>query len=111
VDGPEYEFDLSKPAGVRLTWLHRDGAASQSGGSPQSPLPAAVRSMPWRAGQVHVFIHGEAETVMNELRRYIRRDREVPAGWASISGYWRRGMADENFRAWKKELAAAEQAG
>ncbi|WP_068277089.1 siderophore-interacting protein [Aldersonia kunmingensis] len=103
VDGHEYEFDLRKPAGVQVTWLHRDGSGS--------PLPAAVRSMPWRAGQVHVFIHGEAETVMHDLRRYVRRDREVPAGWASISGYWRRGMADESFRAWKKELAAAEQTG
>ncbi|MCX5046213.1 siderophore-interacting protein [Aldersonia sp. NBC_00410] len=106
VDGPEEEFELRKPDGVRLTWLHRDGA-----GSPQSPLPAAVRGLDWRPGKVHVFIHGEAQTVMQDLRRYIRREREVPAEWASISGYWRRGMADESFRAWKRDLAATEQAG
>jgi NADPH-dependent ferric siderophore reductase len=103
VDGPAAEFELRKPQGVRITWLHRNGGGS--------PLPEAVRSMPWRPGQVHVFIHGEAETVMHDLRRYVRRERGVPAGWASISGYWRRGMADENFRAWKKELAAADQSG
>lgn len=103
VSGPEEEFELRKPDGVRLTWLHRDGAAS--------PLPAAVRSLEWRPGSVDVFIHGEAQTVMQDLRKYVRRERNVPAEWASISGYWRRGMADESFRTWKRELAATEQAG
>jgi hypothetical protein len=47
---------------------------------------------------------------MHNLRPYIRKDREVDAKWASISGYWRRGRTEETFRQWKKELAAAEAA-
>lgn len=60
-------------------------------------------------GQVQVFIHGEAEAVMHNLRPYIRKERAVDAKWASsISGYWRRGRTEETFRQWKSELAKAE---
>jgi hypothetical protein len=48
---------------------------------------------------------------MHNLRPYIRKERGVDAKWASsISGYWRRGRAEEMFRQWKKELAEAEEA-
>jgi NADPH-dependent ferric siderophore reductase len=74
-------------------------------------LAETVRAAPWAPGQVQVFIHGEAEAVMKDLRRYVRRDRGVPAEWAaSISGYWRRGRTEEGFREWKAELRAAEEA-
>ena len=57
---------------------------------------------------MHVFIHGEAQAVMHNLRPYIRKERGVDAKWASsISGYWRRGRTEETFRQWKKELAEA----
>ncbi|WP_054813890.1 siderophore-interacting protein [Nocardia arizonensis] len=105
VAGPDDELPLTKPDGVELTWLHRGDRG------PGELLAETVRSAPWSAGQVQVFIHGEAHAVMHDLRRYIRRDREVPAEWAnSISGYWRRGRTEEGFRAWKAELKAAESA-
>ena len=50
----------------------------------------------------------EAQAVMHNLRPYIRKDRDVAAKWASISGYWRRGRTEESFRQWKRELAEAE---
>lgn len=105
VSGPDDELKLDKPAGVELTWLHR-------GARPAGELLAeTVRAAPWRDGQVQVFIHGEASAVMHDLRRYIRRDRQVPAAWASsISGYWRRGRTEEGFREWKADLAAKESA-
>ena len=59
---------------------------------------------------MQVFIHGEAQAVMHNLRPYVRRERGVPAQWASISGYWRRGRTEETFRQWKRELAEAEAA-
>lgn len=103
VTGPTDELDLVTPEGIELRWLHR-------GDRPAGELLAeAVRSAPWREGQVQVFIHGEAQAVMHDMRRYIRREREVPAEWASsISGYWRRGRTEEGFRTWKAELAEAE---
>ncbi|MCP2288618.1 siderophore-interacting protein [Nocardia amikacinitolerans] len=106
VSGPDDELKLDKPAGVELTWLHR-------GARPAGELLAeTVRATPWRDGRVQVFIHGEAQAVMHDLRRYIRRERQVPAEWAaSISGYWRRGRTEEGFREWKADLAAKETVG
>lgn len=105
------EIELPAGAGVDVTWIHR-GAPSDSAGDDiagvNAPLVSAVRAMPWLPGDVHVFIHGEAEAVMHGLRPYIRKERGVPAASASISGYWRRGRTEEGFRVWKSELAAAE---
>lgn len=114
VAGPADEFDFPRPEGVELTWIHTDGAAGTSGAegtaAPGGLLAAAVRAEPWREGLVHVFIHGEAQAVMHELRPYIRKERGVPADWASISGYWRRGRTEEGFRQWKRDLAEREEA-
>ncbi|MBT0568374.1 siderophore-interacting protein [Williamsia sp. CHRR-6] len=113
VAGPEDEIELSAPPGASITWVHR-GAPSDSADpavtGDNAPLIAAVRAAPWLPGRVQVFIHGEAQTVMSNLRRYIRRERAVPAGDASISGYWRRGRTEEGFRQWKAELRAREAA-
>ena len=87
----------------------RPGSRGAGRGPP--PLIEAVKTAPWLPGQVQVFIHGEAQAVMHNLRPYIRRERGVEAKWASISGYWRRGRTEETFRQWKKELARAEAAG
>jgi NADPH-dependent ferric siderophore reductase len=73
-----------------------------------APLVAAVRAADWLPGQVQVFVHGEAQAVMHNLRPYLRKERGVGAEWASISGYWRRGRTEETFRQWKAELAKTE---
>ncbi|MFD6397469.1 siderophore-interacting protein [Nocardia sp. NPDC060249] len=105
VSGPDDELPVGKPSGVELTWVHRGDRA------PGEALAEAVRAAAWRDGQVQVFIHGEANAVMHDLRRYIRREREVPAEWAaSISGYWRRGRTEEGFREWKADLVSRESA-
>lgn len=103
---PADELDFERPQGVVLTWVYRGDSA------PGEQLAAAVKAEPWREGQVQVFIHGEAQAVMHELRPYIRKERAVPAEWAaSISGYWRRGRTEEGFRQWKSELAERENTG
>jgi NADPH-dependent ferric siderophore reductase len=110
---PEDEIPLTAPAGVEVNWIYRGGRADLVGedrAGDHAPLIEAVKSAAWLPGQVHVFIHGEAQAVMHNLRPYIRKEREVAAKWASISGYWRRGRTEETFRQWKKELAAAEAA-
>lgn len=108
------EIAIPSKALVDITWVHRGGAAHEVGddrAGDNAPLIAAVRNAPWLPGQPQVFIHGEAQAVMHNLRRYIRRERGVSAEFASISGYWRRGRTEEGFRVWKKELAEAETAG
>ncbi len=113
VAGPDDEIPLNPPLGVDLTWVYRgdradlvpDGVAGD-----HAPLIEAVKEAEWLPGQVQVFIHGEAQTVMHNLRPYIRKERGVDAKWAaSISGYWRRGRTEETFRQWKRELAEAEE--
>jgi NADPH-dependent ferric siderophore reductase len=114
VAGPDDEIPLPSPANVDVTWVYRGGRADlvpEDRAGDQAPLIAAVKQTQWLPGQVQVFIHGEAQAVMHNLRPYVRKERGVEAKWASISGYWRRGRTEETFRQWKAELAAAEAAG
>lgn len=111
VAGPDDELPLKHPDGVEIRWIHRGGRADlvpEKQAGDHAPLIAEVKQSPWLPGQVQVFIHGEAQTVMHNLRGYIRKERGVEAKWASISGYWRRGRTEETFRQWKAELAKAE---
>jgi NADPH-dependent ferric siderophore reductase len=112
VAGPDDEIPLTAPEGVEVNWVLRGGRADlvpEDRAGDHAPLIEAVTTAPWLPGQVHVFIHGEAQAVMHNLRPYIRKERGVDAKWASsISGYWRRGRTEELFRQWKKELADAE---
>ena len=115
VGGPDDELPLTAPPGVDVRWIYRGGRADlvpADKAGDNAPLIAAVKEAEWLPGQVQVFIHGEAQAVMHNLRAYIRKERGVDAKWASISGYWRRGRTEETFRQWKAELAKAEaQAG
>ena len=114
VAGPDDEVPMSAPEGVEVRWIYRGGRADlvpEERAGDHAPLIDAVKNAPWLPGQVHVFIHGEAQAVMHNLRPYIRKDRGVDAKWASISGYWRRGRTEETFRQWKQELAKAEGDG
>ena len=111
VAGPGDRLSLTAPAGVEVQWVHRGASADVAPDDvvgANAPLVAAVRAIEWRPGPVQVFVHGEAEAVMHHIRPYVRRERGVPAEWASISGYWRRGRTEEGFRTWKRDLAAAE---
>jgi NADPH-dependent ferric siderophore reductase len=114
VAGPEDEIALKAPDGVEVRWIYRGGRADlvlEDAAGDNAPLIAAVKEADWLPGQVQVFIHGEAQAVMHNLRPYIRKERGVDAKWASsISGYWRRGRTEETFRQWKRELAEAEAA-
>lgn len=113
IAGPEDEIPLKAPAGVGVNWIYRGGRADlvpEDKAGDHAPLIAAVKEAKWLPGQVQVFIHGEAQAVMHNLRPYIRKERGVEAKWAnSISGYWRRGRTEETFRQWKRELAKAEE--
>ncbi|OAN39695.1 siderophore-interacting protein [Mycolicibacterium iranicum] len=112
VAGPEDQTELAAPAGVEVSWIYRGGRAdlvAEDSAGDHAPLIAAVKEAAWLPGQVQVFIHGEAQAVMHNLRPYIRKERGVDAKWASsVSGYWRRGRTEETFREWKRELAEAE---
>ncbi|PZU02067.1 MAG: NADPH-dependent ferric siderophore reductase [Gordonia sp. (in: high G+C Gram-positive bacteria)] len=113
VAGPDDHVDIAAPDTAEITWLHRGGSSDEVGddkAGANAPIVAAVKQAEWLSGTVQVFIHGEAEAVMHNLRAYVRKERGVPASHASISGYWRRGRTEEGFRQWKAELKKKEEA-
>ncbi|WP_132993648.1 siderophore-interacting protein [Gordonia zhaorongruii] len=113
VSGAQDELDLAAPAGAEITWVHRGAGAhdaADSAAGDNAPVIAAVRSADWLDGEPQVFIHGEAQAVMKNLRAYVRKERGVSAKRASsISGYWRRGRTEEGFRTWKAEWKAEQR--
>ena len=88
------EQELPTAADCEIRWVHRN-----RGGS----LAEAVRSLSFEPGVVQAFVHGEGG-VMQDLRRFLLRERAVAKELLSISGYWRRGLNDEQ---WRQAKAAA----
>ncbi|HCG57064.1 MULTISPECIES: siderophore-interacting protein [Brevibacterium] len=78
------------PAGVSVVWVDND-----------DELIAAVRGLDWCEGTPQVFAHGERETITT-IRRVLK-EHEVPRELLSISAYWARGRAEDQFQAEKRE--------
>jgi NADPH-dependent ferric siderophore reductase len=88
---------IAAPAGIQLNWLRRDGAPSDEGGL----LVAAVADADWPEGRVDVFAHGE-RGYMKALRNVFFAQRGLERGQVSLSGYWAKGRAEDDFQAEKK---------
>jgi NADPH-dependent ferric siderophore reductase len=99
VEGPADELELTSPGRLDLRWCHRD---------PDRPgqLVDALAALPFPAGRVHAFVHGEAG-VVRSLRKHLLGERGVPRDDLSVSGYWRRGDDEEGFRVFKAAERAA----
>jgi NADPH-dependent ferric siderophore reductase len=89
------EQPLPTAADADIRWIH-----SSRGGS----LPAAVRSLAFEPGVVQAFVHGEGSDIRG-LRRHLLEERGMAKDLLSISGYWRRGLTDEQWRDWKASQA------
>ncbi|MEU9335652.1 siderophore-interacting protein [Streptomyces sp. NPDC048290] len=74
---------LRGPSGVDVTWLPRD---------PSAPLLAAVRAIDWADRTWFVWLAGE-QAAVQEIRRYLVRERGMPASAVDVTGYWKRGAA------------------
>jgi NADPH-dependent ferric siderophore reductase len=101
VPGPEDELPLETAADLTLTWVHRGSGAGLA-----ATVRAAHDAGSYPAGAPHVFLHGEAGCV-RDLRRWVRAELGVPRELLSASGYWRLGSDDEEWRARKRDWAAA----
>jgi len=100
VAAPAEEQPLASKGDARIQWLHRSAG---------DDLVAAVRGLDFSAGTVQAFVHGEAGFV-RELRRFLLDEVGVRKDLLSVSGYWRRGRTDEEWRAEKAAERAAEEA-
>lgn len=97
VDGPADEVTLLQRDGVQVTWLHRSTApagtttllADALAGSPLLGTAVARPEDAW------VWAAGEAD----EMRAVRRAVAEVDRSALSITGYWRRGVANFDHKA------------
>lgn len=101
------EIPLPSAADVRVQWVH---TACSDGGAGDE-LVARVTGLELPDGDVQAFVHGEAGWV-RRLRSHLRFERAIPRERLSISGYWRRGATDEEWRAgkraWNEDVEAEE---
>jgi len=105
VAGPAEEQHLDTVGSAEIVWVHRAGRVVGDA------LVEAVRALVFPPGDVHAFVHGEANFV-RDLRRLLRADLRIPPERLSISGYWRRGDDDESWRSvkadWNRRVEAEE---
>lgn len=97
VAGDEDHIELSAPAGVTVTWLHR----GEHGGYERQLLAAAVEELEFPHGVVQVFAHGEREQ-MKRLRKNFSA-RGIERAQLSLSGYWAAGRTEDAFQNEKRE--------
>ncbi|MEU4427941.1 siderophore-interacting protein [Actinoplanes sp. NPDC024001] len=88
------EQALPTAAEAEVRWVHRARGER---------LTDAVRALVFEPGVAQAFVHGEGGA-MQDLRRFLVRERGVTRELLSISGYWRRGLDDEQ---WRRLKAAA----
>ena len=97
VAGPGDRQEISKPAGVELTWLYRGSTPAGRSGL----LAEALSAAPWPDGTVQVFAHGEREA-MKSLRDILFSHRGLDRSQVSLSGYWAAGRTEDIFQAEKR---------
>jgi len=78
------------PAGVQVHWTETD-----------DELLSIVEGLAWTDEHPGVFAHGERGTI--KAVRAILKQRDVPRDRLSISAYWARGRAEDQFQAEKRE--------
>ena len=88
--------DLPSAAELDVTWLVRDAAGTTPAGT--GPLAAAVRASELPEGVPYAWIAGESGMVKT-LRRHLVGERGFDRESVEFSGYWRRGVSEEQLRA------------
>lgn len=99
VDDAQHEFDMPG----QVTWVYRNGATAGT------ELMRAVRANGMPAGKTSWFVHGVAEMV-KDVRRFLFAENGVDKADASISGYWRLGMTENEWQSSKREFVAEMEA-
>ncbi|MFC9943175.1 siderophore-interacting protein [Streptomyces pratensis] len=85
----EDRLELRTEADAHITWLVRDEGAPSA--------VDAVRAAELPEGTPYAWIAGEASGVRG-LRRHLVREREFDRRRVTFTGYWRRGLSEEQLR-------------
>ncbi|MEM1334309.1 MAG: siderophore-interacting protein [Actinomycetota bacterium] len=84
-----HTVDLTTWDGVSVRWVFRNGAAAGTG----TALLDAVRDIDLDIDTTYAFGAAESRRI-TEVRKHLRHDAGMPAERVSMTGYWRRGLAD-----------------
>lgn len=104
IEAEDRKFELPTREGVEIHWVLRNSATHGT------ELSQAVREAGIPEGKkTSWFIHGVAEMI-KELRRFLFVESEIPKKDVSISGYWRIGMAEDQWQSSKREFNAEVEA-
>ncbi len=96
VDEDDDRLELTAPEGVEIVW-----AVGSEGGAATDLLVDTIRSRPWLEGRVHVFAHGERESIKQV--RALLKEHDLSREQISISGYWAYGRNEDRFQSEKRE--------
>lgn len=96
--------DVRHPEGFEIHWLINP----ESGHNPDL-FDQAVRSVPWRQGEVYAWCATEFEE-MRRARTYLRGERGLAPDQLYISSYWKQGLVEDQHREVKRADSVAESA-
>ncbi|MCW4465678.1 siderophore-interacting protein [Glutamicibacter sp. MNS18] len=91
VQDAQDEIELSSPADLQVSWLHR---GSRPAGT-TNLLDTAVRSLDLPEGEGFIWVAGESISI-KPLRRYLKNELGLERDNWDVDGYWRRGQADHD---------------
>ncbi|BAU95631.1 siderophore-interacting iron utilization protein [Corynebacterium suranareeae] len=103
ISSSEARFDAPTSDNIEVVWVPRDGATHGT------LLIDALRNSGYPSKKTSWFIHGVAEMV-KETRKFLFVEGDVEKEDASISGYWRLGMTEDQWQASKMEFNAENEA-
>ncbi|WP_420174406.1 siderophore-interacting protein [Luteococcus sp. OSA5] len=91
--------------GLEVVWVDR----APDGGSAAAPygvlLAHKVREAHFPQGRLSLFVHGNAEMI-KDVRRNLFVERGLAKQDVSISGYWRTGLAEDDWQRTKRDFVA-----
>ena len=93
--------DIAAPDGVEIHWrLHPDPHR------PSRAQEAFIRSLDWPNGRIQTCVAGESG-VIQALRTFLLKEKQLPKDDAYISGYWKIGLIEDEHQRIKRSEANA----
>ena len=95
--------NIDAPENIEIHWVVQ--SADQA---PETLLSDKVRTLPFLAGQVSVWVACEF-SAMRELRQYFRNEHDVERDYIYVSSYWKVGISEDKHKVVKRQDAEQAQ--